>query len=152
MKVEVGRSPTGRAAVRVLVVDDDEDVRRLLDMIFEIEGFEVVGVVEDGAEAVPAAFETQPDVVILDLMMPNIDGAEAARFLRIASPHSRIIAFSGVVSKKPDWADDYLQKGGVSRLGELVRHVMDGPDAAPPPPPVTKKLRAQNSRLAAETA
>ena len=107
----------------VLIVDDDPSIRLLLETMLELDGFEVVGQAADGNDAVPIAFECQPDVIVLDYMMPRIDGAESARFLRAASPDSMIIAFSGVVHAKPEWADDFVSKAGVDGLSEMARYL-----------------------------
>lgn len=67
-------------AIRVLVVDDQALVRTGFRMILEAEpGFEVVGEAADGLEAVEAADRLKPDVVLMDVRMPNLDGIAAAR-------------------------------------------------------------------------
>jgi CheY-like chemotaxis protein len=110
---------------RVMVVDDDGDIRQLLKMVLELEGFEVVGLVADGSVAVDVAFETQPDVIVLDYMMPNMDGASAATFLRQVAPHAFVIGFSGAVLEEDcDWADEFVGKGGVGTIAEVVRRAM----------------------------
>lgn len=107
----------------VLIVDDDPSIRLLLETMLQLDGFEVVGQAADGNDAVPIAFDSQPDVIVLDYMMPRIDGAESAKFLRAASPHSMIIAFSGVVHSRPEWADDFVSKAGVDGLAEMARYL-----------------------------
>lgn len=127
--------------LRVMIVDDDEDIRTLLRTVFEVNGFEVVALSADGDQAVPDALDTQPDVIVLDYMMPRIDGAEAATFLRAVAPTARIIAFSGVISELPEWADDFIQKGGVAEITELARSVMEKePRPAPGGPEVLEKV------------
>src|SRR5918994_2623013 len=101
---------------KIMVVDDDPGIRQLLNMVLELEGFDVVGLVADGSEAIDVALEAQPDVVILDYMMPNLDGEQAASFIREVAPGARIIAFSGGLAACPDWADDFLIKGGVNEI------------------------------------
>jgi PAS domain S-box-containing protein len=77
------REPDSRAqrARRVLVADDNEDAARLLGMSLRLEGHDV-RTVHDGAQAVATAAEFQPDIVLLDLGMPRMNGLEAARHIR----------------------------------------------------------------------
>jgi CheY-like chemotaxis protein len=70
--------PEGR---RVLMVDDDPVILRLLDVNFRLEGFEVVSATR-GEEALTLAAASPPDAVLLDIMMPGMDGAEVCRRLR----------------------------------------------------------------------
>jgi DNA-binding NarL/FixJ family response regulator len=73
--------------IRVLVVDDEELVRTGLRMILEVEpDLEVVGTAADGAEAVTAVAEHAPDVVLMDIRMPRVDGLEAVRRLLRSDP------------------------------------------------------------------
>jgi DNA-binding NarL/FixJ family response regulator len=66
---------------RILIVDDDERFRRVARELLENEGFEVVGEAEDGETAVAAAGELEPEVVLLDVQLPDVDGLEVARRL-----------------------------------------------------------------------
>jgi DNA-binding response OmpR family regulator len=65
----------------VLVADDDEDILLLVRTVLEREGYEVV-VTRDGAAAVAAAFQRRPDLAVLDVSMPELDGLEVLRRLR----------------------------------------------------------------------
>ena len=109
----------------ILLVDDDEDIRHVLRILFEIEGYRVVGEAADGLEAIGLAPAKRPDFVVLDAAMPNLDGAEAARFLRVILPDSRIVAFSATLDGKPDWADAYLNKNRISEIVPLLGRLME---------------------------
>jgi CheY-like chemotaxis protein len=74
-------SADGQSHHRILVVDDDEDIARFVEMNLVMEGFEVV-VAHDGAVALDMVRKTVPDLIILDLMMPEVDGVEVTRRLR----------------------------------------------------------------------
>ena len=78
-------------SIRVLLVDDHAIVRQGLKGLLEREGFDVIGEAGDGRKAVEIAEEMRPDVAILDLTMPGLNGVDAARKLREVSPKSRAI-------------------------------------------------------------
>lgn len=109
---------------KVLVVDDDEDMRLLLATMLEGKGFSVVGDSPDGSDAVLDSFEGQPDFVILDYMMPNVNGQQAASFIRATCPKAHIVAFSGAGLQDAPWADDYLEKNDIVELPELLEAVV----------------------------
>jgi DNA-binding NarL/FixJ family response regulator len=73
---------TDQAPLRVLLVDDQELVRSGFRLILESAGVVVVGEAGDGAEAVRLAADLEPDVVLMDIRMPGVDGIEATRILR----------------------------------------------------------------------
>jgi DNA-binding NarL/FixJ family response regulator len=79
---------------RVLVVDDQDLVRHGLRMILELGGVEVVGEAANGAAAVAAAAELHPDVVLMDLRMPVMDGVQATRQIVQASDGPCVIALT----------------------------------------------------------
>jgi DNA-binding NarL/FixJ family response regulator len=78
--------------VRLLIVDDNESVRNGIRMFLELhEGFTVCGEASDGLEGIKRAFELKPDVVLLDLSMPNLDGMEATHLIREGSPLTEVV-------------------------------------------------------------
>ena len=80
---------------RVVVIDDDEAVRTLIEaMIATDDRFTIVGAASDGMEGVSVATRLQPDVVLLDLEMPIMDGLAALKQLPARVPAARIIVFS----------------------------------------------------------
>lgn len=81
--------------VRILVVDDYEPFRRFICSMMEHRlGLQVIGVASDGLEAVQESEELQPDLIILDLGLPKLNGIEAARQIRTCSPASKILIVS----------------------------------------------------------
>jgi NarL family two-component system response regulator LiaR len=81
--------------VRVLVVDDHGVVREGLRTFLRLqEGIEVVGEAADGVEAVHAAEQLEPDVVLMDLVLPRVDGIEAMRRIRERLPSTRVIVLT----------------------------------------------------------
>ena len=90
--------------VSVLVVEDTEHVRKMLLDILELHGFEIAGEAESGARVIERVAGADPDVVILDYMMPDMDGLEVARKIRVQRPDQQVILYSAYV-------DDELEKG-----------------------------------------
>jgi len=79
-------------SVRVLIADDQALVRAGFRKLLEAEsGIEVVGEAEDGASALMAARRLRPDVVLMDIRMPRMDGIEAARRMAADVPHTRVV-------------------------------------------------------------
>ena len=105
----------------VLIVDDEEEIRHVLRLLCETAGFEVIGEAANGVEAVPLALRHQPRFVILDYLLPRLDGRGAAEILRAITPNSKIVAFSAVLNAQPEWADAYLNKERVGELMPLLR-------------------------------
>lgn len=89
------RGEPATPALRVLVVDDQELVRAGFRLILERSGFDVVGEAEDGLVAIEAAVRLRPDVVLMDVRMPRLDGIEATRrILAAVDPAPRVLALT----------------------------------------------------------
>ena len=84
-------------SVRVLIVDDTDHVRRMLGDILGLHGFDVVGEASNADEAVALSGELDPDVVVMDYMMPSVDGIEASRRILAARNGQNIIVYSAFV-------------------------------------------------------
>jgi CheY-like chemotaxis protein len=115
---------------RVLIADDVADLRLLLRFALERSGaFEVVGEAADGAEAVARATEHLPDLVVLDLSMPVLDGLEALPFIRKAAPDARVVVLSGFAAAKMEeraiaaGAVAYFEKGDILAVAEALERI-----------------------------
>jgi len=108
-------------AKSVLIVDDNEIIRRGLRELFTAEpDFDVCGEAENGREAIEKAQELHPDLIVLDLSMPVMNGIDAARVLRKLMPTLPLIIFSeysGVLSEAE------ARSAGVSALVSKSEHV-----------------------------
>lgn len=107
---------------KIMVVDDEEGVRSLLKLLFDRDPhFTVVAEAEDGVEALTLAMRHHPDYVILDYSMPRMNGEEAARVLRGMQRNLCIVAFSSIVTDRPEWADAHLSKEDFNELLPLLQ-------------------------------
>lgn len=109
------RADAGGSLTRVMIVDDDLFVRTMLsDILGYAQGIEVVGAFEDGAEAVRAAAADPPDVALVDIVMPLLDGPETTRRLRRAAPETQVLALTSLAD--PEWAAAMLDAGALGFL------------------------------------
>jgi DNA-binding NarL/FixJ family response regulator len=98
------------SSTRVLVVDDYEPWRHFVSAALRSQPeLEIIGQVSDGAEAVRQARELRPDLILLDIGLPTINGIEAARRIRECTPQSKILFVSE--NRSPDIAEEALATG-----------------------------------------
>ncbi len=120
------------ADVRVLIVDDQLPFREASRMVVEMtDGFEVAGEAENGEEGVALAEALRPDLVLMDVQMPGIDGLEATRRIRELDNPPHVVLMS--THESGDYQDTALTAGadafipksefGMDALGELWRQV-----------------------------
>jgi DNA-binding NarL/FixJ family response regulator len=107
---------SGAAPLRVLIADDRARTRRALRALLAAHpGFEVVGEAADGEEAIAAVERLRPDVVVLDVRMPRLDGIAATARIKGRWPDIRVVAHSLAVERRGDalaaGADAFVLKG-----------------------------------------
>jgi DNA-binding NarL/FixJ family response regulator len=103
--------------VRVLVVDDYEPFRRFVcSTLGRKPEFQIVGEISDGLEAVHRAEELQPDLIVLDIGLPTLNGIEAARRIRKLSPKSKILFVS-----QESFADVVQEALSVGAMGYVIK-------------------------------
>lgn len=105
--------------IRVIIVDDHAMLRRGLK--FFLKGFvdlELVGEAAGGKEAIALCAQTEPDVVLMDMVMPDMGGAEATRIIREQNPHVQVIALTSF--QEEDLIERALQAGAI---GYLLKNV-----------------------------
>jgi DNA-binding NarL/FixJ family response regulator len=122
----------------LLIVDDDAVIRSALRSYVEADGYRVCGEAADGIEAIERARELHPDLILLDLAMPRLNGAEVAGILKREMPRVQIILLTM-------YADHFSQKlasaigihvvlakpEGMSVLGEHLKALLNPTDGPP---------------------
>jgi DNA-binding NarL/FixJ family response regulator len=120
--------------IRIFLCDDVPELRALLRYGLEEDpDLRVVGEAGDARSAIDAVVDLQPDVVLLDLSMPGMDGLEAIPLLREAAADMAIVVFSGFAADRMAGpalelgADRYLEKGDpLDAVRDVVRELCDG--------------------------
>lgn len=118
-------------AIKVIVADDHEIYRRGLTLFLEHEGMDVIGYAATGREAVRAAIENRPDILLLDIAMPDIDGLIALGILKFLIPELPVVVLTALpdlvyLSRASDLgADGYFSKGvDNSKLANFIQTVV----------------------------
>ncbi len=138
--------------IRVLLVEDQRLLREGMRTLLSLENdIDVVGEASDGREALAAAMTHRPDVVLMDVRMPVMNGVEATRALRASLPGTRILILTTfdddqlVMEALTEGASGYLTKDlPAGEIAEAVRRVQTG--GVVMPPPIAAKVVAELSR------
>ncbi|MER6329790.1 response regulator transcription factor [Streptomyces sp. NPDC001034] len=144
---------SGAGAIRVLIADDQEMVRQGFTVLLDAQpGIEVVGQAVDGREAIAKAAELVPDVVLMDIRMPELGGIQATEHITVAQPAVKVLVLT--TFDLDEYVYDALRAGAsgfllkdasADKLAEAVR-VVAGGDALLAPG-ITRRLIAEFSRL-----
>ena len=118
---------------RILVADDASFMRQMIREIVEAEGYEVVGEASDGVEAVEQFKKLQPDVVTMDIVMPEVNGIDALKEIRSSDPDAKVVMISAIDQREPLMealkfgAADYVVKPfEKERVEEAMHRVVAG--------------------------
>jgi DNA-binding NarL/FixJ family response regulator len=143
--------------IRLLLVDDQRLMRDGLRILLELESdFEVIGEAEDGAQALESYQQFSPDVVLMDIRMPVMDGVEATRRLRESDPNSKVIILTTFDDN--EYIFEGLRAGALGyllkdvsgdELADAIRKVAAGGSMIEPS--VARKVVAEFARLAPAT-
>jgi NarL family two-component system response regulator LiaR len=145
--------------IRVMIVDDHAMVRKgLITFLMNEPGLELVGEARDGREAIEYCEPLQPDVVLMDLVMPELGGVAATRTIHQRYPHVQVIALTSFQEK--ELVQDALQAGAIGyllknvsgeELTEAIRQAHNGrPTLAPEAVQALIQPRSEAESMAAE--
>jgi len=145
-------SETGSEKIRIMLVDDHDMVRRGMAVFLQaLPDMELVGEAADGTEAIELVEQIQPDVILMDVMMPEMSGIEATRRIKARYPAVQILMLSS--SKDEESIKSAIQAGaigyvlknvGINEMAEAVRNASHG--QATLSPAVTQVLVAATAR------
>jgi DNA-binding NarL/FixJ family response regulator len=128
MKTAAVALPNLERSIRVLIVDDEVPFTEMVQALLEVEqGIEVVGAAADGKQAVNLALQLAPDVIIMDISMPVMDGLDATREIREQDPSANVLILTGSLNTaevdraRTVGAAGYLTKDRIA--GELVAEI-----------------------------
>src|SRR5919199_4550334 len=120
-------------SARILVVDDHPLTREALSTLLRTHGFDVVGEASDGAEAIEAAGRLRPDLILLDLSMPGMDGIQALPRLRDAAPECEVVVLTAsgteenlLAAIRAGAAGYLLKSEAPERIADFLRGVANG--------------------------
>lgn len=131
-----GGRPVSDRPVRVVLVDDVPEMRTLVRRMVELRGgFEVVGEAGSGADAVALVTEVEPDIVVLDIGLPDIAGRDVLTRVREERPATKIVIFSGVDPEDRTWYEErahgYVVKDADVRYLVDLLESLGGDEAGP---------------------
>jgi DNA-binding NarL/FixJ family response regulator len=120
--------------MKILLCDDQAVIRDGLEMLLNLEkDFQVIGAAQDGAEALELAAQKQPDLILMDLKMPIMNGIEATREIRAKFPHIKILVLT--TYDDDEWVFDAIRAGASGyllkdtprqKIVEAIRGTMEG--------------------------
>jgi DNA-binding NarL/FixJ family response regulator len=112
--------------LRILIAEDDPQLAELVESILDDDGrFILVGRASDGEEAVRLCAEHQPDIVLMDIGMPGLDGIDATRAIHAHDADQHVVIYTG-----SDEYDDVARADAAGAAGFLHKHALTSPDLA----------------------
>lgn len=120
---------------RVLIIDDQPDIRLCLRYILEAEGYDVVGEADDARSGMDLALTLAPDIIVLDVLLPELSGLDALPHLRRVAPMAKIVMHSALAGKHRRWAeeagaDGYVDKTDIIKIGPTLHRLLRGEETS----------------------
>jgi len=113
---------------RILVIEDDDDLRSMMELAMEVSSIDLVGSAATANEGIELAIEHQPDLVIMDVYLPDMDGIQATKVIMEKVPSTKVVGFTGRDARE---LDSMIEAGATAvyektRFIELLQLVQAG--------------------------
>jgi DNA-binding NarL/FixJ family response regulator len=111
--------------IRLLIADDDDRTTMVLRDSLPAFGFDVVGSARNGAEAGEAVARLRPEVVLMDLRMPEVDGIEATVLIKAQEPRTQVVILTAFSEKDSKWAAEFMGAASLLEKDAPLEELVD---------------------------
>jgi len=111
--------------IRLLIADDDDRTTMVLRDSLPAFGFEVVGSARNGVEAGEQAALLRPEVVLMDMRMPEVDGIEATVLVKAQDPRTQVVILTAFSEKDSKWAAEFMGAASLLEKGASLEELVD---------------------------
>ncbi|MEO8477432.1 MAG: response regulator transcription factor [Actinomycetota bacterium] len=111
--------------IRLLIADDDDRTTMVLRDSLPAFGFEVVGNARNGAEAGEKVAYLRPEVVLMDMRMPEVDGIEATVLIKSKEPRTQVVILTAFSEKDSKWAAEFMGAASLLEKGTPLEEIVD---------------------------
>ena len=111
--------------IRLLIADDDDRTTLVLRDSLPAFGFEVVGTARNGAEAGEEVARLHPEVVLMDMRMPEVDGIEATVLIKAQEPRTQVVILTAFSEKDSKWAAEFMGAASLLEKGAPLDELVD---------------------------
>jgi len=111
--------------IRLLIADDDDQTTLVLRDSLPAFGFEVVGTARNGAEAGEEVARLHPEVVLMDMRMPEVDGIEATVLIKAQDPRTQVVILTAFSEKDSKWAAEFMGAASLLEKDASLEELVD---------------------------
>jgi DNA-binding NarL/FixJ family response regulator len=111
--------------IRILIADDDDRTTMVLRDSLPAYGFDVVGNARNGAEAGEQVSRLRPEVVLMDMRMPEVDGIEATVLIKAQEPRTQVVILTAFSEKDSKWAAEFMGAASLLEKGAPLEELVD---------------------------
>ena len=116
---------TSEDPIRLLIADDDDRTTVVLRDSLPAFGFEVVGIARNGAEAGEEVARLRPEVVLMDMRMPEVDGIEATVLIKAQDPRTQVVILTAFSEKDSKWAAEFMGAASLLEKDASLEELVD---------------------------